>query len=84
MNIYSDAYLQHSAGPSGPFCTEQVPFRRRGHARARRRAGPIRSYWQVHTAGRWRWVMVPSTGGPYVVVDRERVPVQFVLAGEYA
>lgn len=79
MSHYRAIYLQHGAD-CGPFRTESVPFRYRMNADPAMKPGPIRTYWQIKAAGRWRWIMCPDRGGPYVVIDRQRVRVSFELA----
>lgn len=60
-------YLQHSAGASGPFCTEKVCARPRGW--------PFVGLWECRYAGRWRAVRV-LVRETFIVYRGERITIQ--------
>lgn len=79
MNPTFTAYVQHGTGTPGPYLTEKAPARYRPVSDPHTRPGPIRTHWELKTAGRWRRLQLTQgkeVNGAFVVIDRRRVPVQ--------
>ena len=64
--------------------TERCPARTKPHAEMHFGRGPIKTHWEVYTAGRWRRLMIESinrdTGEEssrhFVLIDRKRATVR--------
>lgn len=79
----TDCYVQH--GKAGEaMLTERCPARTKPHTETHYGRGPIKTHWEVYTAGRWRRLMIESinreTGEQssrhFVLIDRKRATVR--------
>lgn len=78
--FFAECFVQHGTDSSS-MRTEKCPARTKPHDDGVVRS-PVKTHWEIYTAGRWRRLFRGC--GHFVTVERQRLPVTIVVLPEYA